>query len=86
MGLQCRIKTDYYYKFRAMERICGRSISEQRQTIEIREELAKEDTEELGLDIIRDVVMAAIKEMKNNKTEGIDSIPPEVFKCLGRRQ
>ena len=44
------------------------------------------DTEELGLDIIRDVVMAAIKEMKNNKTEGIDSIPPEVFKCLGRRQ
>ena len=50
--------------------------------IEIREELAKKDTEELGPDILRDEVITAINEMKNNKTEGIDSIQAEVFKCF----
>ena len=50
---------------------------------EIREELATKETEELEPDILRNEAISAIKEMKNNKTEGIDSIQAEIFKCLG---
>src|SRR6218665_2754145 len=52
--------------------------------IEITEELTKEVKEDLGPDILREEVLAAIKEM-NNKTEGIDSIPAEVLKSLGEK-
>ncbi|PGH37471.1 MAG: hypothetical protein CRN43_21000, partial [Candidatus Nephrothrix sp. EaCA] len=53
--------------------------------IEITEELTKEVKEDLGPDILREEVLAAIKEMNNNKTEGIDSIPAEVLKSLGEK-
>src|SRR6218665_471461 len=53
--------------------------------IEITEELTKEVKEDLGPDILREEVLSAIKEMNNNKTEGIDSIPAEVLKSLGEK-
>ena len=39
----------------------------------------------IGPFIIREEVLAAIKEMKNNKAEGVDGIPVEMLKCLGDR-
>src|SRR6218665_3525325 len=53
--------------------------------IEITEELTKEVKEDLGPDILREEVLAAIKEMNHNPTEGIDSIPANVLKSLGEK-
>ena len=39
----------------------------------------------IGPFIIREEVLAAIKEMKNNKVEDVDGIPVEMLKCLGDR-
>jgi len=52
---------------------------------EIVEELMPEDKEDIGPEILKEEVLAAIREMKNNKTEGSDNIPAEVLKCLGEK-
>jgi len=40
------------------------------------------DTNDIGLCILEEVA-TAIKELKNNKAEGIDEIPAELLKCMG---
>ena len=41
------------------------------------------DPQDNGVDFLREEVLAAIHEMKNNKAEGIDNIPVEMMKELG---
>ena len=37
----------------------------------------------MTLDPMKEEVATAIKELKNNKAEGIDEIPAEMLKCMG---
>jgi len=39
--------------------------------------------DDIGPCIVEEEVATAIKELKNNKAEGIDEIPAELLKCMG---
>ena len=52
---------------------------------EFNEDLPPEDKEELGPDVMREEVLAAISEMKKNKAEGMDNIPVEILQNLGEK-
>ena len=39
----------------------------------------------MGLHLLKEEILAAIGEMKNNKAEGIDNIPTEIIKNLGEK-
>ena len=52
---------------------------------EIMEDPYMGDGEDLGPKLLREEVLAAINELKNNKAEGIDSIPAEILKGLGEK-
>jgi len=41
------------------------------------------DMDDIGPCILEEEVATAIKELKNNKAEGIDEIPSELLKCMG---
>jgi len=41
------------------------------------------DMDDIGPCILEEEVATAIKELKNNKAEGIDEIPAELLKCMG---
>ena len=41
------------------------------------------DVNDIGPCILEEEVATAIKELKNNKAEGIDEIPAELLKCMG---
>ena len=41
------------------------------------------DMDDIGPCILEEEVATAIKELKNNKAEGIDEIPTELLKCMG---
>ena len=41
------------------------------------------DMDGIGPCILEEEVVTAIKELKNNKAEGIDEIPAELLKCMG---
>src|SRR6218665_2510365 len=47
------------------------------------EEPQSEDN--MGPDFLKDKILAAIGEIKNNKAEGIDNIPIEMLKPLGEK-
>jgi len=38
-----------------------------------------------GPEVLREEVLAAISDMKNNKAEGVDNIPAEILKNLGEK-
>ena len=42
-----------------------------------------ENIDDMGPELLRNEIMAAIKEMKNKKAEGIDNIPVEMLRILG---
>ena len=42
-----------------------------------------EGEEETGPELLKEEILAAVKNMKNNKAEGIDNIPAEILKSLG---
>jgi len=44
-----------------------------------------ENEEDSGPDILKEEVLAAIEEMRVNKSEGIDNIPAEILKSLGEK-
>ena len=48
------------------------------------EEESTVEPDALGPDLLESEITAAIKEMKNNKAEGIDGIPGEFWKNLGQ--
>ena len=41
--------------------------------------------EETGSELLKEEILAAIKDMKNNKADGIDNIPAEILKSLGEK-
>ena len=53
---------------------------------ELNQEKKEDEDEETGPEILKEEVVAAIADMKNNKSEGIDSIPAEILKELGIKQ
>jgi retron-type reverse transcriptase len=52
---------------------------------EIMEDSYMGDGEDLGPKVLREEVLAAINELKNNKATGIDNIPAEILKGLGEK-
>ncbi len=44
-----------------------------------------ENRDDMGPELLREEILAAINEMKNNKAEGIDNIPVEVLRILGEK-
>jgi len=51
--------------------------------VEDQKEEPTPNADNIGPDVLKDEVLAAISEMKNNKAEGIDGIPVEILKNLG---
>jgi hypothetical protein len=45
----------------------------------LNQEMGEVEEEETGPDILKEEILAAIEEMKNNKAEGIDNIPVEIL-------
>lgn len=41
--------------------------------------------DDMGPEVLKDEVLAAINDMKNNKAEGADNIPAEILKILGEK-
>jgi len=39
--------------------------------------------DDIGPDLLKEEIQAAMSEMKNNKAEGYDGIPIEMLQCLG---
>jgi len=44
-----------------------------------------EREEETRPELLKEEILAAIKDMKNNKADGIDNIPAEILKSLGEK-
>jgi len=49
-------------------------------SLNIEQAMNKDD---IGPCILEEEVATAIKELKNNKAEGIDEIPAEMLQCMG---
>jgi len=45
-----------------------------------------EDTDSIGPDIMYNEFEKALSELKNSKSEGIDNIPADLLKALGRKE
>src|SRR5688572_28551932 len=48
-------------------------------------EEATQSEDDMGPDLLKEEILAAIGEMKNNKAEGIDNIPIEMIKNFGEK-
>ena len=42
-----------------------------------------EGEEETRPELLKEELLAAIKDMKNNKTDGVDNIPAQILKSIG---
>ena len=61
------------------------NLKEDKEVNEKEENQKRENEEKEGPGVLREEVLAAIEDMKNNKAEGIDNIPIEFLRNLGER-
>ena len=87
--MQSKIGTKNYSrtarKYEDDSRITHRNYNKGEGNRDVYKEEEVQSEDDVGPDVLKEEILAAIAEMKNNKAEGIDSIPIEMIKNFGEK-